>query len=95
LAAAPKLVVEVAGWRPFGMGMTMSVASDLGSGRPPETGGWRVSALHALNEAKGAASLSLIPAVALSLAGHGHGWEQWLSLSGVVIWAALRKTRVF
>jgi len=58
-------------------------------------GGWRASALHSLNEAKGAASLSLILAVALSLAGHGHGREQWLILSGVVIWAALRKTRVF
>jgi len=89
-------VVEVAGWRPYGLDLTMSVASDLGSGRrPPETGGWQASALHALHEAKGAASLSLIFAVALSLAGHGHGWEQWLSLSGVVIWAALRKTRVF
>ena len=61
---------------------------------PGRGAAWRDSALWVLDEAKGAASLSLIAAVGLSLAGQGHGWQQWLSLLGIVAWIGLRKSHL-
>lgn len=50
----------------------------------------RVQAACILDEAKGAASLGLIFAVALAAAGLGHSRWQWASLAGVPAWLAGR-----
>jgi hypothetical protein len=55
---------------------------------------WRMRTACALDEAKGAACLSLVLATLLSLAGLGQTGWQWTSLVGIPAWYALRSARL-
>jgi hypothetical protein len=55
---------------------------------------WRQRCACALDEARGAACLSLILATAVSLAGFGQTGWQWACLLGVPVWCAGRAARL-